>query len=188
MQVVLIAAVSLDGRITRPGEAGAGFASPEDQVWFRGALHEFDCTVMGRVTFDTIPGDLPPGRAGGPRRLRIVMTRRPENHAAQAVPGLTEFTADPPAQIVERLRARNHRRCALLGGGQIYQQFLDADLVDALWLTLEPVVLGHGGTPFIDGAVRDGRCVLSEMRLLAASTILLDYRRTGREPIGMPPP
>ena len=47
MLVVLIAVISLDGRITPPNEAGPGFASPEDQAWFRAALREFDCSVMG---------------------------------------------------------------------------------------------------------------------------------------------
>jgi riboflavin biosynthesis pyrimidine reductase len=71
----------------------------------------------------------------------------------------------------------------LLGGGQIYSAFLDAGLVDALWLTVEPVVIGKGGTPLADGLVRDGRCELAGMHMLSAHTLLLNYRLPGRPTI-----
>jgi dihydrofolate reductase len=187
MFVVLLAVSSLDGRITRPGESGPGFASPEDQAWFSAALRGFDCAVMGRATFDTIREQV--AAETGRRRLRVVITRAPATHAAEARPGLVEFTAEEPRAIVAGLRARGFRQCALLGGGQIYRAFLDAGLVDAMWLTVEPVVLG-GGTPLADGVVTPahGRFVLEEMRLLAPSTLLLNYRRPDRPPLRLPEP
>jgi dihydrofolate reductase len=185
MYVVLLAVVSLDGRITRPGEPGPGFASPEDQAWFRGVLREFDCAVMGRTTFDTIREDVV--AEATPRHLRVVLTRRPAEHASASRPGAVEFTAAEPRAVVENLRGRGLRKCALLGGGQIYRAFLDAGVVDALWLTIEPVVLG-GGTPLADGIVdpTHGKFVLEEMRLLASSTLLMNYRRPDRAPLRLP--
>jgi dihydrofolate reductase len=179
MNVVLIAVVSLDGRITRPGEPGPGFASPGDQRWFREALRGFDCCVMGRKTFDAIP----PGGPEAATRLRVVMTRSAAGRTAVAG---VEFSAAAPAEIVAGLRARGFHRCALLGGGQIYAQFLDAGLVDAMWLTLEPVVLG-GGTPLADGIVLGANFTLTESRRLSHDTLLLHYQRAGRPLMPLPP-
>jgi riboflavin biosynthesis pyrimidine reductase len=185
MFVTLIAVLSLDGRLTRPHEPGPGFASPEDQEWFRLALREFDCAVMGRATWDTIREQV--AAETGRRRLRVVLTRDPTAHAGETVPGAVEFSGAPPAGIVAELRGRGFRRCALLGGGQVYRAFLDAGLVDALWLTLESVILG-GGTPLADGPVAEthGRFALEEMRLLAPSTLLLNYRRPEGRPLRLP--
>lgn len=185
MFVVLIAVTSLDGRITRPGQSGPGFASPEDQQWFRDVLREFDCAVMGRATFDTIRDQVAAETAR--RRPRFVLTRDPARFAADAVPGRVEFTAASPAELVADMRARGFRKCALLGGGQIYRAFLDAGLVDTIWLTLEPLILG-GGTSLADGLVapEHGRFTLEEMRLLSASTLLLNYRRPDRPPLRLP--
>ena len=51
MQLVLIAAQSLDGFITRHDEPGTAFTSPADQTHFRTVLQNFDCSVMGAETY-----------------------------------------------------------------------------------------------------------------------------------------
>jgi dihydrofolate reductase len=184
MKVVLIAVISLDGRLTLPGQPGPGFASAEDQAWFHGVLQEFDCAVMGRATYETAREEIRASTRRG--YLRMVATRSPAQHAADVRPEEIEFTAHAPAQIVADLARRGRQRCALLGGGQIYRAFLDAGVVDALWLTLEPVVLG-GGTPLADGGpVRKGRFTLRETRLLNPDTLLLNYAHTGRPAVPLP--
>lgn len=184
MRVILIAVISLDGRLTLPDQPGPGFASPEDQAWFRHVLQEFDCAVMGRATYDAARDEI----LAGARRtlLRLVLTHAPERYADQVRPDAVEFVADQPAQVLTRLEKRGRSRCALLGGGRIYREFLEADLVDAMWLTLEPVVLG-GGTPLADGGpLRDGRFELAEMRLLGPNTLLLNYSKPGRPRTTLP--
>lgn len=184
MQVILIAVISLDGRLTLPGRPGPGFASAEDQAWFHRVLQEFDCAVMGRTTYETAREEI----LASPRRdfLRLVATRTPERFAHDLRPGAVEFTAGTSDQVVQDLARRGFARCALLGGGQIYREYLDAGLVDALWLTLEPVVLG-GGTPLADGGpVRDGRFKLGETRLLGPDTLLLNYQKPGRPLLPLP--
>ena len=184
MQVILIAVITLDGRLTLPGGAGPGFASAEDQAWFRHVLQEFDCAVMGRTTYDAACEEI---QASARRNLlRVVMTHAPGRYADDARPDALEFVSENPAPLVTMLEKRGRSRCALLGGGHIYREFLEAGLVDALWLTLEPFVLG-GGTPLVDGGpLRDGRFELAEMRLLGPNTLLLNYSRPGRPRTALP--
>ncbi len=177
MKTILIAVISLDGRLTLPDQPGPGFASAEDKAWFHHVLQEFDCAVMGRATFDTIRDEVRASHRRG--FLRMVMTRTPEHFAGDVRPGVVEFTSATPAAIIADLASRGLSSCALLGGGQVYREFLDAGVVDAMWLTLEPCVLG-GGTPLADGGpVRDGRFRLGEMRILGPDTLLLNYQKPG---------
>ena len=73
MQLVLIAAQSLDGFITRHDEPGTAFTSPADQTHFRTVLQNFDCSVMGAETYRVARNFI---RARlTPTRRRIVVTR-----------------------------------------------------------------------------------------------------------------
>lgn len=172
MRLTLIAAQSLDGYITRHNTPGSEFASTADRTFFREALRAFDCCVMGGETYRTARDAI---RASlMPERLRIVLTRSPEAFASDALPGKLEFTDAEPAHLVDELRTRNFQRCAILGGAQIHSLFLEASLVDELWLTVEPLLFG-GGTPLL------ARRTSAKLKLLArenlsADTLLLKYR------------
>ncbi|MBC8011959.1 MAG: dihydrofolate reductase, partial [Burkholderiales bacterium] len=83
MHVVLYAAQSLDGWITRHSTAGDAFASAADKVHFRAAIRACDACVMGGATYDQSKERMRPAAFPGLRR--VVWTRRPEARAADAV-------------------------------------------------------------------------------------------------------
>ena len=172
MRLTLIAAQSLDGFITRHDTPGSDFASAEDRAFFREALRNFDCCVMGGTTYRTaresIHTTLMPGR------LRTILTRTPADFKNDSLPGILEFTDQTPAQLINSLRQRGLQRCALLGGAQIHSLFLNAGLVDELWLTIEPLLFGRG-TPLLANQVLTKLTLLSKEQL-APSTLLLKYR------------
>lgn len=172
MQIILIAAQSLDGFITRHEVPGTAFTSEADKRYFREVLAQFDASVCGgntyRVDRAIFLGTLRPGRR------RVVLTRQPEAFAADARPAQLEFTDETPAAVVARLRGLGHTRCALLGGSQIHQLFLEAGLVDEVWLTLEPRFFGRG-IPLISGQVDVNLSLLSH-ELLGGDSLLLKYR------------
>ncbi|HXA14762.1 MAG TPA: dihydrofolate reductase family protein [Opitutaceae bacterium] len=173
MHVTLLTAQSLDGFITRHDEPGSGFASPEDQTHFHAALADFDCCVMGSVTYrgahDLVSANL------AKKRLRVVLTRTPADHAAETRPGSLEFSSDPPKKLLADLSARGYARCVLLGGAQVHGLFFSAGLVDEVWLTIEPVLFG-GGTPLLAARVDVRLELLASKKLNAAGTLLLRYR------------
>lgn len=172
MRVVLIAAQSLDGFITRHDEPGTAFTSPEDKAWFRRVLEGFDCCIFGAETY-RVSREFIRSRHPG-HQLRTVMTRTPERYAADAAPGSLEFTHAAPAAIVAGLRDRGFGRCALLGGSQIHSLFFEAGLVDEVWLTVEPRLFGRG-TPLL-ARPTDARLELQAIEKLGDHTLLLKYR------------
>jgi len=174
MRIVLIAAQSLDGFITRHDEPGTAFTSPEDKSHFRAALAGFDACLFGAETYRVSRVFI---RAQFPGHgLRVVLTRTPGRFAADAAPGELEFTSAAPAAIADDLRARGIRQCALLGGAHAHSLFLDAGLVDEIWLTVEPLLFG-GGTPLL-AHQSNLRLELQAVERLGAHPLLLKYRVT----------
>lgn len=175
MQLILLAAQSLDGFITRHDEPGTTFTSSADQAHFRAALRNFDCSIMGgetyRVSRDFIRAHLTP------TRRRIVVTRDPTRYATEAVAGQLEFTAatSGPAALCATLAAEGHQRCALLGGATLHDWFLAAGRVDELWLTLEPRLFGRG-TPFLREAHDLALSLIDVQTLGENGTLLVRYR------------
>jgi dihydrofolate reductase len=172
MRTVVIAAQSLDGFITRHDEPGVAFTSPEDKAYFRTVLAGFDVGVFGGETYRVSRAAIRANPAG--LRLRLVLSRTPDRYAAEAAPGSLEFTRAGPAELVAGLRARGFRQCALLGGSHVHSLFLEAGLVDEVWLTVEPVLFG-GGTPLLARRA-DVRLELQAVDRLARHTLVLKYR------------
>ena len=172
MHLVLVAAQSLDGFITKHAAPGIAFTSPEDKRHFRRAVADFEVYFFGaetyRVSRDFIRDRLPAAP------LRVVLTRSPARFAADAAPGRFEFTDAPPADLVRDLEARGLRRGAVLGGSHLHSLFFAAGLVDELWLTVEPVLFG-GGTPLLH-APAEVALDLAATEQLGPSTLLLKYR------------
>lgn len=171
MQIILIAAQSADGYITRHDQPGSAFTSPEDKAYFRSVLAGFDASIVGGVTYRA-ERDLFMSKRGGGRR-QVVITRSPADYAADASPDELEFSAEPPVAVAERLHSLGHRRVALLGGSQLHSLFLDTGRVDELWLTLEPRLFG-AGTPLLAAKI-DLRLKLLGHEHLGGDTLLVKY-------------
>lgn len=86
---------------------------------------------MGANTFRTINRALP-------GRRNIVYS-----HHAIDVPDV-ETTQATPQELVAELAKDGYEEAAVIGGSNVYDQFLQAALVDELYLTVEPIVFGQG--------------------------------------------
>jgi Dihydrofolate reductase len=186
MHVVLFAAQSVDGWITRHDEAGDAFTSEADKLHFRAAIRACDACVMGRATYEQSKERMRPQAFPGLRR--VIWTRKPEARAAETIPGVLEFSSANPREIIDTLRAAGRKRCAILGGGSVNAAWLAAGLVDEVCLTVESRIFGHGvalagntvsdslGGKSSERPALDVRLALLEARTLAeGGPILLRY-------------
>jgi dihydrofolate reductase len=171
MQVVLIAAQSLDGRITRHDIPGSGFTSEADKQYFRNVLRDFDARVMGSTTYETTREGTRQSATKG--RYHAVLTGRPEKYESDAIQGALEFLPLPPAALVQTLEQKGFKRCALIGGSKVHSSFLAAGLIDEFWITIEPLLFGTG-TPLLAKST-DIRLRLLSNEGLSADTLLLKY-------------
>lgn len=184
MYVLSVAVTSIDGYLTRHDGAGTStWASPEDQTHFRAMLRSCDVSVMGGETYragaEAIRASVAAAVAAGTVvHRRVVWTRDSARYAGDSVAGALEFTSAPLPQVVAQLKSDGHRRCAVVGGGQVYGELLAADLVDEISLTIEPRLFGSGVRHSGEGFVMDRIFTLRSVERLNADTVLLTYLRS----------
>jgi dihydrofolate reductase len=172
MKCIAIAAQSLDGYITRHDSEGVTFASKEDQLYFRETLKTFDCSIMGAKTFEVSQAMIL--KSLHINRLRVVWTRRLEKFSRYQQEGRLEFHTGELKTLFAELEARGKKRCAILGGTSIYTECLKENLVDELWLTLEPLAFGSG-KKLVEGQLNT-RFELLSVENLSSNTLLLKYK------------
>ncbi len=165
MNVFLLAAVTVDGFIGRNvGQSSLDWTCPEDKRLFVELTKTAGVMVMGSHTFATI-------NRGLPGRKIVVMTHHPDQIAS--IEGVTASQASP-AEIVSQLADEGYDRLAVCGGAVVYTDFLQARVIDEIYLTVEPVIFGSG-IRLINAEV--AACLqLLESRQLNDNTILLRYR------------
>lgn len=162
MKVFLIAAISADGYIARHTTELADWTSSEDKRLFAKLTKEAGVMVMGAKTLATI------GRAL-PGRRTIVYTHHPDRLNIDGV----EPTSEDPIELIERLRSEDAAAVAICGGASIYTLFMQAELVDELYITIEPTVFGAGVSLFNESLRASLR--LLESTSLTPDSLLLHY-------------
>ena len=136
MNVVAIWTQSIDGFITSDESNSLAWRTSEDREWFAKTIRLFDASIVGRKTYDSV------GKPTVGRR-RLVFTRDPELLASPNENNRSYCFCSPEASV-QRLKSEGHTNVAILGGNEIYSQFIVASCIDELWITIHPVILGSG--------------------------------------------
>lgn len=141
MKVTCVMVMSLDGRITLGDVPGTGaWHSAEDQAFFTDMVAAATCLVMGAETYRVARANMRPDAD----KLRIVLTRDPAQFADDSkLPGLL-FTAAEPGEVLKQAADAGHDEVLLVGGAQTNARFFDANLVNELFVTVEPQLFGSG--------------------------------------------
>lgn len=141
MKVILVVASSADGKITRGAESDVSkWTSQEDKDFFYGLIKKNNLIVMGAGTYEAVKKNL----VHTPERLRVVMTRQPEKYRNDFIKDQLEFSDLFPTQLMDSLSKRGFEQMLLVSGGIINGLFLKENLVDEIYLTVEPKIFGSG--------------------------------------------
>lgn len=139
MKVIAIAVLSLDGLIARSDHELISWSSPEDKQLFAKVTKQARVVIMGRKTYQTFKKPLPD-------RLNIVLTSQSTNF--QSVSNQVDFKNSDPQSVIQELEDRGFKEVFVIGGQATYTEFLQAGLINELWITIEPIVFGQGLTLF----------------------------------------
>jgi dihydrofolate reductase len=165
MKVFIIAALTADGYIgLDESHRATSWTTKADKIFFVKRTKEAGTVVMGRKTFDTF------GKPLKDRRL-IILTSIPESITVEGVEGSNESAAD----LVARLEREGVKELAVCGGASVYTQFLEAGLVDEIYLTIMPKIFGTGVPLFGTAQDADLELIQSE-RLEDGNSVLVHYR------------
>ena len=176
-QVILVAAASIDNKITH-GSHGDSFSwtSSEDQKYFTQLVKDSDLVIMGRRTYQINSSKM--NLAHGP--LRLVLTKSPQKYSHLNIPGQLEFTSLTPKEISSRYFPQ-YNQILILGGSQIYSLFLKQNLIDEIFLTIEPFIFGSGQNLFNDLNIFQKYQLIDLQKLNSRGSILLKYKLINHE-------
>jgi len=140
MKIVLVFVATLDGKVTKWGDPlVTSWSSQEDKEYFMGIWNDSRVLVMGSTSYHSTrfkPTE---------KHLLVVMTGDPSKYENHAVLGQLEFTDESPARLSKRFEMEGLDQMVVVGGPHIATSFLKEQLVDELWLTIEPRIFGMGG-------------------------------------------
>ncbi|HUD07958.1 MAG TPA: dihydrofolate reductase family protein [Candidatus Saccharimonadales bacterium] len=164
MRVFIIASLTADGFIgLNSDHLSTDWTSKEDTMLFVKMSKQAGTVVMGYRTFLTI------NRPLTGRRL-IVYTPKADDIKMEGV----ETTREEPQILVKRLEKEGVHNIVIAGGASIYKLFMDSGVVTELYLTIEPIIFGHGISLFSDKLPLT-KLKLLETEKLNSNTILLHY-------------
>jgi len=173
MKTFLIAAITADGFIAKdPGHVSKDWTSKEDKRFLGESTRRAGVVVMGLNTYRTM-------RRPFPDRLNIVYSDVEENLAPDPADewaskgGPVEATKAEPADLLKDLESRGYKEVAIMGGAQIYTMFMEAGLVDKVYLTVEPIMFGSGMNLFARSL--DVNLKLQSTQKLNDNTIAFEY-------------
>ena len=165
MKVILLMALTLDGRTGKGESHFVDWSGKEDKKLFVAVTQQAGALIMGSKTYDTIGSPLP-------RRCNIVMTRTPDNRRSE--PPSLIFTAQTPESILLDLAKAGYREAVLAGGTQINTLFARRGLIDEILVTISPLIFGRGLSLFSEDVAMD--LELSEVQRLGQDLIMARYR------------
>jgi len=144
-------------------------SSHQDQDYYKNVLNESRLIVMGSNTFnaDTFT-------ASASHQL-IIMTGHPDKYKSEDVPGQVVFTNESPVELTARFKNNGHKQMLVIGGPHVATSFLKEQLIDELWLSLEPKIFGTGGN-FVTGVQLDINLrLISSEKVNEQGTLITKY-------------
>lgn len=167
MKVFIIAALSADGFIARtPGQSTLTWRSKGDGQFFIAKTKEARVVVMGLNTAKTSKRPMP-------ERLNIIYANSREELPLWKEFDGWEVTQKDPASLIQELSERGYDQVAICGGSTVYTMFMQAGVVDTLYLTIEPVFFGQGIALF--NKELDKKLNLVKVEKLGEQSVLLEY-------------
>ena len=169
MKLVQTNAISLNGLIAR--ENGEEDWLPTDG-WteFVDDATRYGNFIMGRETYKLVMELYPDHNFDDVDvPYKIVVTNNPDFAAPEGY-----IVVRSPEEAKTFLTEKNAKVGLLVGGGKLNSSFYDRGLVDEVWITINPHILGKG-RPFISSADFDIRLKLIDIVHLNKDRVQLKY-------------
>ena len=170
MKTILIFVSSLDGKVTKWGEPNVRlWSSHQDQDYYKKVWNESKLIIMGSATFNTDTFN------PSPDRQIIIMTSDPSRYKNAMVPGQIEFTSETPVELIARFTDKGYQQMLVVGGPHIATSFLQEQLIDELWLTIEPKIFGMGANFAIDAKLDIDTRLIQYEKVNDQGTLITKY-------------
>lgn len=167
MQVILYMATTINGLIAKLS-GKTNFVSVKEWKNFYTATKNVGNIIIGRKTYEIMIKNKEFARL--PKLTVIIVSRRSikprlKNH----------FIAASPAAAIKLLHQQGFKRALIAGGGQLNAAFMKADLINEIYLDIEPIALGQG-IPLFTESKFETKLKLIGIKKFSAHELQLHYK------------
>lgn len=171
MKTILVFVSTLDGKVTKWGDPNVRlWSSQSDQDYFKKIWNENRLIIMGSKTYNADP------IKQSSNHLLVIMTRHLSKYRKNETLGQLEFTDESPGQLIDRFKKEGQKQILIVGGPHIATSFLKEQLIDELWLTIEPKIFGTGGNFVKEEKLNINLQLLSSKRVNKKGTLINRYK------------
>ncbi|TES95125.1 dihydrofolate reductase [Patescibacteria group bacterium] len=165
MRVILYMATTINGYIARKNDETPW--SDEEWQSFKKKVSEIGNIVIGQRTYDIMKKGEEFQKIGNP--FTIVLTRKKQE-------GNSNFAfVNSPKKALDLLKEKGFSEALIAGGSMLNSSFMQEDLIDEIYLDIEPFVFGNGIKLFADNDF-EKKLELIETKPLSKNTIQLHYK------------
>jgi len=170
MKTILVFVSTLDGKVTKWGDPYVkSWSSQSDQEYFKKIWNDTRHIIMGSATYNADP------IKSSSTHLLVIMTRHPLKYKKIETSGQLEFTNESPSRLIERFENESQEQLLVVGGAHIATSFLKEQLIDELWLTIEPKIFGTGGNFVTEEKLDINLHLISCERVNEEGTLIAKY-------------
>lgn len=168
MKVTLYMAVTINGFIAKEND-DTSWVTGADWKKFKEISKRIGNVIIGRRTYKVMLREkqFPLGDC-----LNIVLTEKKtiKNRWKNVL-----FTNQSPKQVLKYLKRKGFKETLIAGGGKINGSFIKENLIDEIYLTIEPIVFGKGIKLFND-ADFETKLKLIKIAKISNNEIQVHYR------------
>ncbi len=169
MKTILYMAMTLNGKVAALDD-DTSWVSKDDWDGFRAMCKKVGNAVIGRRTYNVIQKE---GTQVGDI-LTVVLTHDATLLAKQSTH--TMFTDKSPKDVIAMLMEKGYKEALVCGGGILNSAFLKENLIDEMYIDIEPLILGLGIPLFADGDFTSRLKLLEVKPLSNRQTVQLHYQ------------
>jgi len=164
----LIAVSTIDGKIAKHARHMSDWSSKEDKDFLHKMLGKSDVAIVGNNTYEVAQKPLS-------KRNVIVFTRKVQESLVKSKKLI--FINPQNTNIAQFCEKNSYKNIAVLGGAKTFNYFLNQNLVNEIFLTIEPIAFGSGIALFDSGDKTEKFELVSLKKLNKKGTVLLHYRK-----------
>lgn len=133
MKIVLVMAITLDGKIAKHKNHFPDWTSKEDKKFFAKISKEHGVILVGENTFNTFKKPLKD-------RLNVVFTHQKDLPKIENV----IWVSGKIKEVLKKLENMGYKSAVLAGGSILNGAFLKEKLIDEIIVTINPKIFGSG--------------------------------------------
>jgi dihydrofolate reductase len=167
MKISIYIAISSNGFISNSRNV-PDWLSPEYGQEFYSICQKYKAVIMGKTTYNILaPNYLPLTTEG----TTVVLTT---DKQAKSDNSTVVFVQNNATEIVQLLTDKGYKEAVIIGGAMTISEFINANLVDDIYLIIEPTLFG-GGLELLKNVAFELRLKLLDIKKLNEDTIQTHY-------------